>query len=147
MNIKQVTTHQEQNELDQLLWDVLWKPLNFKRNIRESFKLDKPQIDIVAVDNNVIIGALVANWLSNNEIEIRHIAVKTDFQKMAVGRILVEELYGLIQDKTPLTIQTHARSTSVGFFSKLGFNPVGDILEVDEFMQHGIWLQQMSVTK
>lgn len=147
MDIKQATNHQEQNELDQLLWDVLWKPLNFKRNIRESFRLDEPQIEIVAVDNNDIIGALVANWLSNNEIEIRHIAVKTDFQKMAVGRMLVEELFGLIQDKTPLTIQTHARNTSVGFFLKLGFSPVGDRLEVDAFMQYGIWIQQMSVTK
>ena len=147
MDIKQATAPQERNELDQLLWDVLWKPLNFKRNIRESFKRNKPQIDIVAVDNNVIIGGLVANWLSNSEIEIRHIAVKTDFQKIAVGRMLVEELYGLIRDKTPLTIQTYARSTSVGFFSKLGFSPVGVRLEVDEFMQHGIWLQQMSVTK
>lgn len=147
MDIKQATNHQEQNELDQLLWDVLWKPLNFKRNIRESFRLDEPQIEIVAVDNNDIIGALVANWLSNNEIEIRHIAVKTDFQKMAVGRMLVEELFRLIQDKTPLTIQTHARNTSVGFFLKLGFSPVGDRLEVDAFMQYGIWIQQMSVTK
>ncbi len=121
VDINQAISYQEKNELDQLLWDVLWKPLNFKRDIRESFKLAKPQIDIVAVDNKVIIGALVANWLSSNEIEIRHIAVKTDFQKKAVGRLLVEELFRLIRDKTPLIIQTHARSTSVGFFSKLGF--------------------------
>lgn len=147
MNIKQATTHREQGELDQLLWDVLWKPLNFERNIRQSFKLDKPQIEIVAVDNDVIIGALVANWLSKNEIEIRHIAVKTEFQKKAVGRHLVEALFELIKDKNSVTVQTHARSTSVGFFSKLGFNPVGDLLEVDAFMHHGIWLQQMSVTK
>jgi N-acetylglutamate synthase-like GNAT family acetyltransferase len=147
MNIKQATTRQELEELDQLLWDVLWKPLNFKRNVRQSFKLDKPQIDIIAVDNNVIIGALVANWLSNSEIEIRHIAVKTEFQKRDVGELLVEALFKLIQDKTPVTIQTHARSTSMVFFSKLGFKPVGNRLEVDAFMRHGIWLQRMSITK
>lgn len=147
MNIRQVTTQQEKDELDQLLWDVLWKPLNFSRHIRESFKLDKPQIDLIAVDNGIVIGALVANWLSKNEIEIRHIAVKTSFQRRSVGRLLVEELFRLTQDKTPLTIQTHARSTSIGFFLKLGFKPRGSRIEVDEFMRHGIWLQQMSIEK
>jgi N-acetylglutamate synthase-like GNAT family acetyltransferase len=146
MDIKQATTHQEQNELDQLLWDVLWKPLNFKRDIRETFKLHMPQIDLIAIDQDVIIGALVANWLSSDEIEIHHIAVKRDFQKKAVGRMLFEELSRLTQDITPLTITTYARNTSIGFFSKLGFEPVGSRLEVEGFMEQGIWLQQMSVT-
>ncbi len=147
MNIKPVTMRQEEKKVDQLLWDVLWQPLNFRRNIRESFRLDKPQIEIVAVDSNDIVGALVANWLSSKEIEIRHIAVKPDFQRMAIGSSLVEELYRLIQDKTLITIQTYARNTSVGFFSKLGFKPIGNRLEVEGFAEHGIWLQQMLVTK
>ena len=147
MNIKRVTTQKEKDELDQLLWDVLWKPLNFRRYIRESLKLDKPQIDLIAVDNNITIGTLVANWLSENEIEIRHIAVQPDFQGSSVGRLLVEELFRLIQGKAPLTIQTHARNTSIGFFTKLGFKPRGNRLEVDEFMKHGIWIQQMYIEK
>jgi N-acetylglutamate synthase-like GNAT family acetyltransferase len=146
MDIKQATTHQEQNELDQLLWDVLWKPLNFKRNVRETFKLNMPQIDLIAIDQDVIIGALIANWLSSDEIEIHHIAVKRDLQKKAVGRMLFEELSRLTQDITPLTITTYARNTSIGFFSKLGLEPVGSHLEVEGFMEQGIWLQQMSVT-
>jgi len=147
MKIKQATTQQELNELDQLLWDVLWKPLNFRRNIRESFKLDKPQIDLIAVDKNITIGALVANWLSENEIEIRHIAAQPVSQGSSVGRLLVEELFRLIQGEAPLTIQTHARSTSIGFFTKLGFKPRGNRLEYDEFMKHGIWIQQMYTEK
>jgi len=145
MIIKQAITPKEKGALDQLLWDVLWKPLNFRRNIRESFRLDKPQIDLIAVDNDITIGALVANWLSENEIEIRHIAVQPDFQGSSVGRLLVEELFKLIQGKAPLTIQTYARSTSIGFFTKLGFKPRGNRLEVDEFMKHGICIQQIFI--
>jgi len=78
MKIKHATTQKEKDELDQLLWDVLWKPLNLPRRIRKSFELNKPQIDLIAVYNDVIIGALVANWLSVKEIEIRHIAIKPD---------------------------------------------------------------------
>ena len=147
MNIKQAATQKEKDALDQLLWDVLWKSLNFKRNIRESFELDKPQIDLIAVDNNITVGALVANWLSEHEIEIRHIAVQPDFQGSSVGRLLVEELFRLIQGKAPLTILTHARSTSIEFFTKLGFKPRGNRLEYDEFMKHGIWIQQMYIAR
>lgn len=145
MEIKRATTQRELNELDQLLWDILWKPLDFERNIREAFRLDTPQIDIVAVDKGTIVGTLVSNWLSDNEIEIRHIAVATGFQNRGIGRLLVEELFKLIRDEVPITIQTHARNTSVVFFSKLGFRPAGDRLVVDPFIRHGIWLQQMSM--
>jgi len=147
MNIKPVTTKEEQDELDQLLWDVLWKPLSFPRNIRESFNLDKPQIDLIAVDNDIAIGCLMANWLSENEIEIRHVAILPGFQGNSVGTLLVEELFRQIREKAPLTIQTHARSTSIGFFETLGFKPVGERIELTEFMKHGIWIQRMLIKK
>jgi hypothetical protein len=70
MKIKHVVSDKEKNELDQLLWNVLWKPLGLPRDIRQSFKLNNPQNDLIAVDNGVVIGGLVANWLfeSGNEI-------------------------------------------------------------------------------
>lgn len=70
MKIKHAISDKEKIELDQLLWDVLWKPLGLPRDIRQSFKLNNPQIDLVAVDNGVAIGGLVANWLSESENEI-----------------------------------------------------------------------------
>ncbi len=115
MKIKHAATQPEKDELDQLLWDVLWKPLNLPRHIRKSFELNKPEINLLAIDNEVIIGALVANWLSENEVEIRHIAINPDFQGSSAGRLLVEELFKLVQGKTPLTIHTYA----VDYRSKL----------------------------
>ncbi len=147
MKIKHAATQKEKDELDQLLWDVLWKPLNLPRHIRKSFELNKPEINLLAIDNEVIIGALVANWLPENEVEIRHIAINPDFQGSSVGRLLVEELFKLVQGKTPLTIHTYARNTSIGFFAKLGFKPRGNRLEYDEFKKHGIWIQQVFIKK
>lgn len=124
-------------------WDVLWKPLGLPRDIRQSFKLNNPQIDLVAVDNGVVIGGLVANWLSENEIEIRHIAVSSGFQGLSVGKRLVEKLIKLVQKDNPVKIQTCARNTSVGFFTKLGFISTGEHLEHQDFARHGIKFQQM----
>ncbi|RJS68723.1 GNAT family N-acetyltransferase [Methanophagales archaeon] len=133
----------KKNELDQLLWDVLWKTLGLPRDIRKSFKLNNPQIDLIAVDNSVVIGGLVANWLSENEIEICHIAEGSDFQGLSVGKRLVEKLIKLVQKDSPVKIQTCARNTSVGFFTKLGFISTSEYQEHQDFARHGIKFQQM----
>ncbi len=143
MKIKHAISDKEKSELDQLLWDVLWKPLGLPRDIRQSFKLNNPQIDLVSVDNGVVIGGLVANWLSENEIEIRHIAVSFGFQGLSVGKCLMEKLITLVQKDGPVKIQTCVRNTSVGFFTKLGFRSTGEHLEHQDFARHGIKFQQM----
>ena len=144
MKIKQATTKKEKSELDRLLWNVLWKPLNLPRHIRDSFKLDTLQIELIAVEDRLVVGVLVANWLSENEIEIRHIAVRPDYQENSIGTLLIEELFKLVREKAPLRIQIHARNTSIGFFSKLGFKLSGNRLDNQNFIKQGIWIQQMS---
>ena len=133
----------KKNELDLLLGNILWKPLGLPRDIRKSFKLNNPQNDLIAVDNGIVIGGLMANWLSENEIEIRHIAVSSDFQGLSVGKRLVEKLIKLVQKDSPVKIQTCARNTSVGFFTKLGFISTGEYLEHQDFTRHGLKFQQM----
>jgi GNAT superfamily N-acetyltransferase len=143
VKIKRAISVEERRELDQLLWDVLWRPLNLGRDIRNSFKLDKPQVDLIALDHDVVVGGLIANWLSGNEVEIRHIAVRPEYQRRSVGRLLIRRLINLIQGDAPLRIQTHARNTSVDFFVKLGFKPEGHYLRHEDFIKHGIEFQQM----
>ena len=144
MNIKQPTTQKEKKDLDRLLWNVLWKPLKLPRHIRDSFKLDTPQIELVAMDDRTMAGVLVANWLSDREIEIRHLAVKPEYQGGKVGTDLIKALFELLREKAPIQVQTIARNTSAGFFTRLGFKPVGNRFNHPKFMEEGIWLQQMN---
>lgn len=143
MNIKYAVTEKEKNELDQLLWNVLWKPLGLPRDTRQSFKLNYPQIELIAIDNGNVIGGIVANWLSDDEIEIHHIAVSFDYQGRSVGKRLVGKLIELVELDVPITIHTYARNTSASFFSKLGFIPTGEYLEHPDFAKHGIAIQKM----
>jgi len=143
MEIKCATLDKEKSELDQLLWNVLWEPLNLPRQFRQSIKLNSPQIELIAIDNNMVIGGLVANRLSKDKIEIRHIAVRSDYQRRSVGKFLVDGLIKLVQQNAPVLIQTYARNTSVSFFAKLGFTPGDHYLEHEEFVKHGIKFQQM----
>ena len=143
MKIKQAKSDNEKNNLDRLLWEVLWKPLGFQRDIRQSFELDKPQLELIAVDNETVIGGLVANWLTKDEIEIRHIAVKPKYQKLTIGTSLVKRLIESELKDNPVKVMIWARSTSIGFFSKLGFVLKGKYLEHKAFTKHGITFQQM----
>ncbi len=143
VQVKLASSEEERSELDELLWDVLWRPLGLPREARESMKLDSPQIELVATEDGAVLGGLVANMLSQGTIEIRHIAVKSDRQGHSIGRRLVNELPGLIPGDAPSEFQTFARNTSVGFFTKLGFSPRGAPLEHEDWAKHGIRFQQM----
>ena len=143
MKIKVTESDVEKGKLDQLLWNVLWMPLNLPRNVRRFFSLRKPEIEIIAVDQNKVVGGLVANQLSENEFEIRHIAVCADYQGHSVGRLLIQELIRIIGKSSVMWIRTYARNTSTGFFSRLGFIPEGDLVEHKDFTKHGIRFQQM----
>ena len=51
MKIKHAVSDKEKNELDQLLRNILWKPLGLPRDIRHSFKLNNPQIELLLVSS------------------------------------------------------------------------------------------------
>lgn len=143
MKIKHAISDKEKNDLDVLLWETLWKPLNLPRDVRQSFKLDAPQIELIAINNGTIIGALVANWLSGNEIEIRHIAVRPGHQKRKVGKRIVETLTEYVRRDAPVRIQAFARNTSEGFFARLGFKLADEYLSHPEFEKHGITFRKV----
>ncbi|MFC1950868.1 GNAT family N-acetyltransferase [Chloroflexota bacterium] len=143
MEIKLATSDKEKEDLDQLLWEVLWKRLGFDHNIRETFKLETRQIELIAVQDRVVIGGLVANWLPDSELEIRHIAVAADSQENSVGRHLFRELISMIKSNNSIKIKSWARNTSIGFFAHLGFVATGELLEHPQFTKHEITFEQV----
>ncbi len=89
----------------------------------------------------------MANRLSPDVLELRHIALRLEFQRQSIGARLVRELVAIAEQKGHATIQTYARNTSVGFLSKLGFIPLSEeTLEHPDFSKHGITFQQMKYT-
>lgn len=137
--IQQFTTPNERAALDELLWVVLWKPLNLPRNIRDSFKLEGGYLELGAKLDDVLIGGLVANWTSPTEVEIRHLVVRPQNQNQGVGARLVGELWVRVSRQGCARVHTIARNTSAGFFRKLGFTRApGEPPEQPHFKRHGI---------
>jgi N-acetylglutamate synthase-like GNAT family acetyltransferase len=130
---------QQKKQLDELLWEILWKPLNMPQNVRAEFKLPGEQIELVALDNQKVIGALVANRTGENQYEIRHLAVEEKSQRKAVGTNLLTKFFEMLDKNIPVRIQVHARNTSLQFFTKHGFTPTDEKwLDNPDFTRHGI---------
>jgi len=146
IQIRGVIHPQEKEALDQLLWEVLWQPLNLPRDAREDFALEGESVELIAVRDADIVGGLVANWLSAAEVEIRHIAVLPVCRGQSVGRELVKKLIELVKPQRCSAIQAIARNTSLAFFERLGFVAEPEILGHPDFAKHGLTFRVMRYT-
>jgi len=116
--VEPVLSERDVEELDHLLWETLWKPIGLPQGIKKTFELSGTILNIVAKDNDVIIGGLVAVWTSASEVEIRHIAVAVCSQKIGVGEKLINSLLEIVSSQDCSRIHTIARNTSTSFFIK-----------------------------
>ncbi|HSW40705.1 MAG TPA: GNAT family N-acetyltransferase, partial [Acidobacteriota bacterium] len=120
--ISRVKTLKEAQDLDQLFWKVLWEPFGLPVSIRESFKVDGEEIELIAKNAvDKIVGGLVAFRTGEDEIEIRHLAVHPKTWRQGVGRKLVDAVYDIAAENNCRRIHTISRNTSSGFFRKTGF--------------------------
>lgn len=139
LTIAIVNSSTESMELDHLLWEVLWKPLGLSRDFRSSLKRDGECLELVVKADGRIVGGLVANWIGDSEVEIRHIALRPEVQNQGMGRRLVMCLLSTVSGQGCVRVRTVARSTSAGFFRKLGFTiSSGEPPEHPDFEKHGI---------
>jgi N-acetylglutamate synthase-like GNAT family acetyltransferase len=133
-----------QGELDSVLWEVLWRPLGLPRDIRATFRLEGPSLELVALHQGRVVGGVVLNWLSDAEVELRHIAVLPSYQKQSLGQELIQHGLRLLAASNCLVVSTYARHTSVPFFQKLGFVALpGEIFKHQWFSQQGVHFQKM----
>lgn len=134
-----VKTAGDAAEVDELLWRVLWQPLNLPRDIRSNFNIDGEKLELAAKVESQIVGGLVAVCTAGDEIELRHLAVEPSHQRNSIGRSLVTELFHIASIKLCHRIHTIARNTSAAFFSELGFRAVpGKVPDHTVFLKHGI---------
>jgi N-acetylglutamate synthase-like GNAT family acetyltransferase len=142
--IEFVTTSEEVIALEDFLWQILWRPLDLPRDIRQHFKVDGKETELICKDGDLIVGGLVAVWTGENEVELLHIAVRPESQKKGIGQYLVEALIEIVESRRCARIYTIARNTSSGFFQRLGFKKIpGVVPEHQAFKKYGITFELM----
>ena len=144
VTIEPSTSPKDAEELDELLWRILWQPLGLPRKVRQGFKVDGESLELVAKENGRITGGVVAVWTDDTEVELRHLAVVPEAQNQGTGRRLIESVVEIVRPKGCRRIHTIARNTSVDFFRSLRFRTApGTVPEHPVFKKHGIVFELM----
>ena len=132
--------------MDELLWRVLWQPIGLPRQVRRRFLVAGEQIELVAKQDDRLVGGLVAAKTADAEIELRHLAVSASERGRGIGRRLVEALIREAASRGCNRVHTIARNYSAGFFRKLGFRPAAGVApEHPAFARHGITFELMEM--
>lgn len=147
VEIRLVGSESEFEALDELFWEVLWKPIGLPRDIRQSFIVEGEGVDLIALSGAGILGGLSANWTFPIEVELRHLAVKPEARGRGIGSGLVKKLIDLISQRNCSILRTIARNTSSGFFKGLDFVPsqAGDVPDHPVFKSHGITFEMFEL--
>lgn len=114
--------------LMQLRFNVLRKPLGLEFS-PEFLEKDRENILLGAYENERLIGCVQLQKLSNKIGQLRQMAVDSDQQGKGIGRLLVEELEKIALENGIETIDLHARGYAVPFYTKLGYQTVGEAFE------------------
>ncbi len=117
--------------------DVLRKPLGLEFT-EAQLAAESASFHLAAWGEDVLLGTLLLTPLDGGSIQMRQVAVDERKQGLGIGRLLVAESEAEAARRGFHRIMLHARDSAVGFYTKLGYWPVGD-----EFVEVGVKHQEM----
>jgi len=106
-----------------LRFEVLRKPWNEPKGSEKS-EDDTTSLHTLIIDNSeTAIAVARIHKLNDNQCQIRFMAVRTDFQKKGIGKIMLKyaEKLGLKQYPETTEIILHARENAVPFYESNGY--------------------------
>lgn len=129
-------------EADTLLYEELWEPLGLPEDTRKKFPVNGEEFVFVALFLGQVVGSIVL-ILRPDSAEIRHTAIRSEYQRTGIGRNLWEQVSEFIKRKGIKKTEVYARDTSVAFWEKMGFQSVSDWLDHEVFADTDIKFKKM----
>ncbi len=120
--------------------DILRKPLGLDFT-EAQLASESSSFHLTAWEEAVLLGTLLLTPLEGGSIQMRQVAVDDRKQGHGIGRLMVAEAEVEATGRGFSRMTLHARDTAVGFYLKLGYEPVGD-----EFTEVGVRHQEMEKT-
>jgi ribosomal protein S18 acetylase RimI-like enzyme len=104
---------------------VLRRPLGL-RLTEADLREEHAQLHFGLICEDRIIACVVAVPLSATEARIRQTAVEPTWQRQGLARTMMRQLEDNLAARGFRSLSLHARASAVGFYSKLGYQPVGE---------------------
>ena len=119
---------------------ILRKPIH-KSLKPEDLQYDPDEYIFAAIYQNEVVGCVQLRPLKNKLIKLRQMAVDFPFQKIGIGKLLMEAAEQKARQTKHRKIILHARQTAVDFYQKLNYHIVSDA-----FIEIGIFHYKMEKT-
>ena len=106
-------------------WEILRKPLGMsKESLADSIEDESFHLMGIDEQKNVIASGRV-HFNSENEAQIRYMAVDENFKRKGVGTKIVKELENYALSKGMVSMILNARENAISFYLSLGYLEVG----------------------
>ena len=120
------------DEVLELREEILRKPLGLSlRN--EDLSRDHVDTIFIAIHHDKVIACLLLHHIEAGQMQLRAMAVRTDWQGKGVGKKLVSAAERFCAEKGYHKIMLHSRKVAIGFYSSMGYD-----ITSDEFVEVGI---------
>lgn len=123
MIVKSPQTRDEFFKYYDLRWRILRAPWNQPKG-SEQDELEGQAIHIIAVEDEKIVGCGRAHFNTEDEAQVRYMAVENLWQGKGVGKLILDELEKRVIEKGAKKIILHARENVVKFYEKNGYKIV-----------------------
>jgi N-acetylglutamate synthase-like GNAT family acetyltransferase len=118
----------EYAEVFELRDEILRKPLGMSLK-NDDLSRDHTDIILVGKHNGRVIVCLMLHHLDETQIQLRQMAVHTQWQGKGAGKQLVQAAEQLAAGKGYKTMVLHARKTALGFYSGMNYSTSGSEFE------------------
>ncbi len=125
IKICQPETREDFEKYYDLRWRILRKPWNQPKGTRKDEHEDSA-IRIMARIDDKVVGVGRAHFNSEEETQIRYMAVETEYQGKGVGSSVLEELERRASEKGARYAVVNARENAIGFYQDNGYKIVGE---------------------
>jgi len=125
MKIVEPKTEKEFEKYYDLRWRILRSPWNQEKG-SEKDNLEDQSIHIMCLDQSNVVGVGRVHFNSEDEAQIRYMAVENNQQGRGIGGKILLELEGKVKEKGVKYIVLNSRESAVDFYKKYGYVVIGD---------------------
>ena len=117
---KTPSSSKEFEEYDLFRWEILRKPIGKSiQSLKD--KYEDSSYHLIGVIDNKIIACGRLHFNSDNEAQIRYMAIDENFQRKGIGVKIIELLEAEAKKKQVSKIVLNARDHVLGFYIKSGY--------------------------
>ena len=119
-----------------LRWRILRKPWNQPKGSEKDELEDKSIHAMVCEVDRVPIGVGRAHFNSDEEAQLRYMAVEEEWQGKGIGKMILSYLEGKIKEKGAKVIILNARDIAIKFYEKNGYEIVKEAHTLFDAIPH-----------